>query len=813
MSLALLRASGLALAALSALPLCRGQEQVALPLRPALRAPEGSRTIHEVEFESFVQRFGKSYASEGERALHFQAFCANYDLIQARNAEGRSYQLGITEFADLTNKQFVQVYGLPALSRAAAPAASRGNATPSMLGGHWEPACGQAFAPLTADLVDLPSSVDWRHQGAVTDVENQGACGSCWSFAAAGAIEGAWKIAGGPLRQLSEQQFMDCGGSKWGNNGCHGGAPVYAFRFAMWTDICSAGSYKYKAADGSCRPTSNCNVALPAGGVKGCMAVDPDDEQALLAAVAQQPVAVAIDGDATAFQLYRGGVITQDCGDTIDHGVLLVGYGTDNGQDYWLVKNSWGGSWGEGGFVRMARGRPGEGECGILSQPSFPVIDKRKVTPGAFYVNWGAVAMGGTAAAICGFLAVSYLLPICKRRLGQQRVGVCDVGGHGCQVSMGHASVALSGVQMQLLRPLHATGSYCKVDPPGQVLGSRQTEGAQPRENLNSAAVESPAQCAESENSYVQLWMHGARAELERTTAQNSRHARTKKLCRKMKAVVMNVVQELRPFQDPRPPAPIQFLKTLADMQELTLKRLTTTVEEEKSRQELLEHYKSREAEASKRRQQLEKDLSHIRRECERAQSQRTEILTKLKADLLDVKDTKTERMSALRLRYETRMREHQEAFDAKKDELQKKINALKDSNKKLKNTSNDEETDQKKKAKRYEMDVENVIQRYDTEVRELAKTFSENQEHLKKEQRQLSELREHFEKVDEEKACISAEEAVVAARRSKLDAERRKRDESSGLLQAFWRGITQREMYGAMKKSKKKKGGGKKGK
>ncbi|CAE8608984.1 unnamed protein product, partial [Polarella glacialis] len=149
----------------------------------------------------------------------------------------------------------------------------------------------------------------------------------------------------------------------------------------------------------------------------------------------------------------------------------------------------------------------------------------------------------------------------------------------------------------------------------------------------------------------------------------------TLELCRKMKAVVMNVVQELRPFQDPRPPAPIQFLKTLADMQELTLKRLTTTVEEEKSRQELLEHYKSREAEASKRRQQLEKDLSHIRRECERAQSQRTEILTKLKADLLDVKDTKTERMSALRLRYETRMREHQEAFDAKKDELQKKIN------------------------------------------------------------------------------------------------------------------------------------------
>jgi len=282
----------------------------------------------------------------------------------------------------------------------------------------------------------------------------------------------------------------------------------------------------------------------------------------------------------------------------------------------------------------------------------------------------------------------------------------------------------------------------------------------------------------------------------------------TLELCRKMRGV-SNIVQELRNFQETRPGAVIQFLKTLADMQELTLKRLTTTVEEERSRQELLEHYKSREQEASKRRQQLEKDLNHIRRECERAQSQRTEILTKLKADLLDVKDSKLDRMSQLRNRYETRMREQQEAFTVKKDELEKKINALKDSNQKLRANSQEEELAKKKTAKRYEMDVESVIKQYDTTVKEMAYTLGECQDQYKKEQKQLIELREHFEKVDEEKACINAEEAVAEARRNKLDAEKGRRNDSSCLVQAFWRGIIQREQYTLMKKNKKKKGGG----
>lgn len=286
----------------------------------------------------------------------------------------------------------------------------------------------------------------------------------------------------------------------------------------------------------------------------------------------------------------------------------------------------------------------------------------------------------------------------------------------------------------------------------------------------------------------------------------------TLELCRKMKAVP-NIVQELRNFQETRPGAVIQFLKTLADMQELTLKRLTTTVEEERSKMELLEHYKVKEFEASKRKQQLEKDLHHIRRECERAQSQRTEVLTKLKADLLDVKDSKLDRMNALRTRYENRMKEYQEQFNGRKEDYLKKINALKEKNTKTRGQSNEDELAKKKTVRRYEMDVENVIKQYDTTIKEMAYNLNEHQEGFKKEQKQLLELREHFSKVDSEKECISNEEGIADARRAKLEAEKQRRADSAAQVQAFWRGIIQREQYQVLKKNKKKKGGKKKGK
>merc|ERR1719456_2070220 len=155
-------------------------------------------------------------------------------------------------------------------------------------------------------------------------------------------------------------------------------------------------------------------------------------------------------------------------------------------------------------------------------------------------------------------------------------------------------------------------------------------------------------------------------------------------VCRKMRTI-QNAVPELRNFQETRPQNVLQLLRTLADMQELTLKRLTTTVEEERSRQELLEHYIQREEAMSKRRAQLEKDLAHIRREREKAQSSRTEVLTKLKADLLDVKDSTELRMRQLREKYEGRIMEHQEKFKVKEEEYTKQLEALKNTVKTMK--------------------------------------------------------------------------------------------------------------------------------
>lgn len=285
----------------------------------------------------------------------------------------------------------------------------------------------------------------------------------------------------------------------------------------------------------------------------------------------------------------------------------------------------------------------------------------------------------------------------------------------------------------------------------------------------------------------------------------------TLQLCRKMKTTP-NIVPELRNFQETRPAQMVTYLKTLVDMQELTLKRLTTTLEEERSKTELLEHYIIKEADASKRRQQLDLDLNHIRREKDRSQSHRAEILTKLRADLMDVKENKLERMNSLRTRYDNRMKQQQEEFNERKEKMEKTIEACKAKNKKLRDESNEDEAVKKKAVRRYEKEVADEITTYDTTIKEMAYNLNEHQEGFKKEQKQLMELREHFSKVDSEKECINNEEGLADARQAKLNFEKSRRNEASALVQAYWRGIIQREEYQKMKKNKKK-GGKKKGK
>ncbi|CAI5746198.1 unnamed protein product [Peronospora destructor] len=192
--------------------------------------------------------------------------------------------------------------------------------------------------------VKTPEAVDWEEKGGVTPIKNQGMCGSCWAFSTTGAVEGAAFVSSGKLPSLSEQELVDCDHN--GDMGCNGGLMDHAF---AWIEdhggICSEGDYEYKGAA----------------------------QMSLKVAVAQQPVSVAIEADQKAFQFYKTGVFNLTCGTSLDHGVLAVGYGTENGQKFWKVKNSWGPSWGEKGYIRLARGGNGPaGKCGIASVPSYP---------------------------------------------------------------------------------------------------------------------------------------------------------------------------------------------------------------------------------------------------------------------------------------------------------------------------------------------------------------------------------------------------------------------------------------------------------
>jgi len=309
-----------------------------------------------LRFTDFVEDHSRSYESYAEQISRFFVFRANLLYIEAENAKGHSYTLGINEFADLSPQEFAaRRFGLNS-SRASTMWSGR-----PKLGTH----VFSGDAP--------PAEVDWVAKGAVTEPKNQGTCGSCWTFASTGALEGRWQIASGKLVSLSEQQLVDCSKNN-GNNGCHGGDMDSAFTYLEKTKVCTEESYAYTGEDGKSCKESDCKVGIPQGSVTGFKDVPSHDTNALLEAVSQGPVAVAIEADQMAFQLYKGGVLTQECDDKVDHGVLIVGYGTEKGTDYWKIKNSWGPQWGEQGYVRIQRGLAGAGKCGLKTEPSYPVV-------------------------------------------------------------------------------------------------------------------------------------------------------------------------------------------------------------------------------------------------------------------------------------------------------------------------------------------------------------------------------------------------------------------------------------------------------
>lgn len=301
------------------------------------------------KMEEVIERTA-GYATGEEHDHRFEIFMDNLEKIRAHNAnDTNTWTMKVTQFADMTPTEFSAHIG----------------------GGCFKGEKPPADNIRYANGTELPTSVDWVSKNAVTGVKNQGSCGSCWAFSTTGAIEGRCQIAGNPLTSLSEQDLVDCSRK---NDGCNGGLMDTAFAYVKSAGgLCTEQEYAYKAkTEVICRERF---CATKAGKITGFTDVDPNNEQALMEAVAEGPVSVAIEADQNSFQLYGGGVFSGTCGTELDHGVLVVGYGEDSGQQYWKVKNSWGASWGEEGYIRMVRGTgkdSGEGQCGILHQPSYP---------------------------------------------------------------------------------------------------------------------------------------------------------------------------------------------------------------------------------------------------------------------------------------------------------------------------------------------------------------------------------------------------------------------------------------------------------
>jgi len=307
------------------------------------------------DWEAWKQQHGKSYPTNSQESFRMKVWMENRAVIEKHNKEFdegvHTSQLGLNEFSDLSSHEFFSMMNgyRPSLKEEK----NEANVTLSVR---------------SLPHRSLPHSVDWRKKGAVTDVKYQGHCGSCWAFATAGAVEAANVVqAKRKLTSLSAQQLMDC---VYHHDSCEtGGSREDAFDYIKKHGIATAKSYPYMERFKRCHHPQHI-----AARIKGFHMIQEGNEDELKHTVALRgPVTVAIDDRHYKFQHHTKGVYSEPSCSSYDlhHAVLVVGYGRENNQDYWLIKNSWGKTWGENGYVKLARGK---NMCGVATEAGYPVM-------------------------------------------------------------------------------------------------------------------------------------------------------------------------------------------------------------------------------------------------------------------------------------------------------------------------------------------------------------------------------------------------------------------------------------------------------
>jgi len=289
-------------------------------------------------FYQFLNTYNKSY-DETAFNNRFPIFVENYKFIhQINQNDNLTFSLGINKFADMTPEEFKKYY------------------------------CGfqktnsSQCTKFSESGITAPDVLDWRLKNVVTPVKDQGQCGSCWAFAVTETLESGYAIKTGNLEILAPQELVDCDKNSFG---CSGGYPELALQYIEAHGLELESEYPYSATDGVCKATDTQYK------LDQCFDVPANNEALLKSAVSKAPLTVVIEADQRVFQFYKSGVITaSSCGQNLDHAVQLVGYGTENNMDYWLVRNSWGAGWGENGYVKLERNsNVAGGTCGIAMGP------------------------------------------------------------------------------------------------------------------------------------------------------------------------------------------------------------------------------------------------------------------------------------------------------------------------------------------------------------------------------------------------------------------------------------------------------------